>query len=323
MRLPAKSIAVAALCGATLRPSPARAGEPADVDLRWSAPAAPPACPDQAHVRAAVERLAGRPLRSPGGARVPVSIEVAPSERGWEVRITIEHPGDAAPRERRIHGPTCPEVADAAAVVVAVALAEGAAPPPPRVRVPIVVEPPADRPAEPPLPDGPALHPGLRLFGGADFASLPAPTFGVEVAAVLVFGANRLEARGALWLPETAETQAMASAQISLDAAGARYCRTFLQSAIELGGCAGVEVGALRGISNGVRHPASGASPWVAPGLGLLGEWAFAPHLSLALGLDGLVPVVRKSFEVAGLGQLYRPPPVTARALFGLETRFR
>ena len=280
-------------------------------------------------MRAAVARLAGRPLRSPGGPRVPVSIEVAPSEGAWAVRITLEHPGEAAPHERRIRGATCAEVADAAAVVVAVALAEGVAPRPPApaaAPTAIVVTPPAADSAEAaPLHDAPALHPGLRVSGGADFASLPAPTFGVETAAVLVFGANRVEARGSLWLPEAAPAAAgvMASARIPLYAAGARYCRALLEGAIDIGGCAGVEVGALRGSSDGVTHPATGTSPWVAPGLGVLGEWVFAPHLALALGLEGLAPLVRESFQVTGLGELYRPPPITARALFGLETRFR
>jgi len=325
MRLPVPSLTLTAVCAVTLCPTPARAARPVDVDLRWSAPEASPEappCPEEARVRAAIERLARRPLRSPGGSPVRVAIDVTPVQGAWTVRIAIEHPGEAAPHERRIRGATCTEVADAAAVVVAVALAEGAAS---RLRpapAPGVV--PVEHPAESlPLPVGPAVRAALRVSGGADFASLPAPTFGVEPALVIVVGPDRVELGGSLWLPETAQGTAMASAQVSLAAAGARYCRAFLPGAVEIGGCVGLEAGALRGSGGGVTHPASGASPWVAPGLGVLGEWAFAAHLSLAVGLDALVPVVRDSFQVAGLGELYRPPPVTARALLGLETRFR
>ncbi len=115
----------------------------------------------------------------------------------------------------------------------------------------------------------------------------------------------------------------MAGARLSLYEGGVRYCRAFVQGAIEIGGCGGVEVGALAGSSYGVTHPRSAASPWVAPGLGALGAWAISPRLSLALGLEGLVPVVRNTFQITGLGDVFRPPPVTGRALLGLETRFR
>ncbi len=311
---------MAVLSAVTLLASPAGAEAPADVVLSWSAPAG---CPDEAYLRAAVERIAGRALRSPGGPRIPVRIEAMPSEGGaWTVRIAIEPLGAAAPRERRLDGPTCAEVADAAAVVVAVAIAQAPAPTPP-APVPVVVEPGPDHAAQP--APAPELRPGLRVFGGMDFASLPAPSFGVEVAAVLVSGADRVEVRGSGWLPEQAmaASPAMAGAHVSLVAAGARYCRALVQHTIDLGACAGVEAGALLGNSFGVTHPASGAAPWVAPDLGVLGLWNLTRRFSLALELDGLVPLVRESFQIGGVGAIYRPPPVTGRALLGLELHFR
>jgi hypothetical protein len=342
----------AALCAVALLASPARAEDRPDVDLRWTVSAADPsaaACPEEAHVRAAVERLTGRPLRSPGGARVPVRVDAAPGEGGaWAVRIAIDQPGNAAPRERRIEGPTCAEVAEAAAVVVAVALAgpgavlgapgapAAAAPAPATAPRPAPLPSPPARPAPPaaePAPDhdaalpaqAPSVHPGLRIAAGADFVSLPAPTFGAEAAFAIAFGENRVEILGSAWVPRSADAAgvAMASARISLLTAGARYCRTFLGGAIDLAGCAGLEAGALLGSSEGVTHPGSGSSPWVAPGLGLVGGWAFARRFRLVLELSGLVPVVRDSFQVGGLGELYRPPVLTARTLLGVEAALR
>jgi hypothetical protein len=323
---PAATPIAATFSTAVLLSTAARAAEPADVTLRWTAPAS---CPDEAHVRAAVEAVAGHPLHAPGAPRVTVAIEAAPSGEGaWAVRIAVAHPGDAAPRERRIEGASCAEVADAAAVAVALALAAEAAPPePPRrppVLVPAVATPPADDPHElPPEPEAPPLHPGLRVLAGADFASLPGPAFGVEVAGLLGFGANRVELRGAAWLPKTAEATAMADARIALYVAGVRYCRFVLQGTVDIGGCAGIEAGALVGSSQGVTHPGSGTSPWLAPELGALGAWEFSRYVALSLGLSGLVPVVREHFEIAGLGDVYQPPPLTFRALVGLEVRFR
>jgi len=165
------------------------------------------------------------------------------------------------------------------------------------------------------------LGPSLRVFGGADFASLPAPAFGGEIAAVLRFGDHRVDLQASGFLPKEAPSpaNAMAGAHLSLVAAGARYCHAFLQRVIELEGCAGFEAGALLGQSYGVTRPDSGAAPWLAPELRALGLWGIGRRLSLALALDGLVPVVRDTFQVAGLGALYRPPPVTGRLLLGLQ----
>jgi hypothetical protein len=78
----------------------------------------------------------------------------------------------------------------------------------------------------------------------------------------------------------------------------------------------------LIGTSYGVTHPATGASPWFAPSLGLLALFHVTEWLSLALRLEGLVPVLRESFQVEGIGPLFRPPPVAGRALLGPELRF-
>jgi hypothetical protein len=149
-------------------------------------------------------------------------------------------------------------------------------------------------------------------------------TPGAEIAGMLVFGTNRVEFRGSGWLPEAAASaaRAMVGARLSLVAAGARYCRAFFQRAIEIWGCPGVEAGALLGMSYGVTHPASGAAPWVAPGAGAVGLWSVSPRVSVALALEGLIPLIRESFQIAGVGELYRPPSLTGRAQIGLEFRF-
>ncbi len=345
---------VAALAAAALIASPARAGDVADIDLRWHAPAG---CPDEGHVRAAVERLVGRPLASPGGPWVPVRVEAGPSEGGrWAVRIAIGLPGATAPHQRRIEGRSCDEVADAAAVAIALTIAPApshpapAALPPPAPAAlppPAPVEPPPPAPVEPPPPAPVApppsattpvepspdhvvapppppsakVLPALRLFGGADFASLPAPAFGGELAAVLRIGDHRVDLHASGFFPEqvTSPTNAMAGAHISLFAAGARYCYALLQRTIELDGCAGLEAGALFGQSFGITRPDSGAAPWLAPKIGAQGLASLGGRLSLAFALDGLAPVVRDTFQIDGLGAVYRPSPVTGRALLGLQ----
>jgi hypothetical protein len=182
--------------------------------------------------------------------------------------------------------------------------------------------PPVEKPAAV-VEAGPRVHPAVRASAGADFASLPALAPGADFALLVLFGANRVEIRGSAWVPQPATATSMpgAGGQISLLAAGLRYCRAFVQRTLELGGCGGLEAGALLARGYGVTMPVSGGGPWVAPGLGLLGLWNISPSFSLALALDGLVPVLRERFVLAGLGEIYRPPPVTGRALLGLEAR--
>jgi hypothetical protein len=255
---------------------------------------------------------------------VQVAVDVASSAAGaWTVRIAITNPGDAVSRERSIEGATCAEVTDAAAVAIAMAIAAPRPSTVPVAEVPPPLEPPRDVP-EAPRVRRRAMHGGVRVLAGADFASLPAPTFGAEIAGSWLFGANRLEALGSAWLPVQAAstTRATAGAHLSLFTGGARYCRMFLERKLDVGACGGLEAGAIRGMSYGVTRPGSGVGAWVAPSVGLLGQWAFSGPLSLELRLDGLVPLLRESFQIAAVGEIYRPPPVSGRALLGVEAHF-
>lgn len=169
------------------------------------------------------------------------------------------------------------------------------------------------------------LRPGLRASGGADFVSLPAVAPGAEVALVLLFGANRVEAHGSAWIPQRAPSAAVpgAGAEVSLLTAGARYCRSFVQRTFGLLGCSGLEAGALLGRATGTPLPASGGAPFLAPSLGARGAWNVSPSFSFTLALDGLVPVLRAPLSLDGVGVVHRAPPATARALLGVEALFR
>lgn len=165
----------------------------------------------------------------------------------------------------------------------------------------------------------------MRVLAGVDFASLPSPSPGVEIAALLSFGDNRVELRGAAWAPEstTLSFRPGVGASLSLFVGGARYCRTFFNVVFELAGCAGLEAGALRGTGFGVKMPVSATSPWIAPGLGLLGLWSISSRLAISFGAEALVPATRASFTIGGLGEIYRPPSFTGRGLLGIQATFR
>jgi hypothetical protein len=331
----AVSIATPLLCAVALLTPRAWAG--GGVTLTWAAPAG---CPTEAEARAAMERLIGRPLRGESGKQAEVRIAIASAgERAWKARVTIAGSDDAAPQERLIDGETCAAAADAAIVAAALAIEPPAPPPPAPAPPPPAPAPPPpapkpQAPAEPPEPpaDRPAgqtsrllLRPGMRVLAGVDFGSLPAPSPGVEIAALLSFGDNRVELRGAAWMSQetTLSFRPATGATFSLFVGGARYCRTFFRVVLELAGCAGLEAGALRGKGFGVMLPGAATSPWIAPGLGLLGLWSISSRFAISFGAEGLVPAARPSFTLGGLGEIYRPPAFTGRGLLGLQVTFR
>jgi hypothetical protein len=306
MRLAPSSFACASLAAIALSATSASAGAP-DVALRWVAPSA---CPAEAEVRAAVERLVGQPLGGGQGAKIQVRIVAAPArEAPWAATISVTRPGEGEARERRIEASTCAELADAAAVAVALSLEPPAAPPPP------------PRPGKPPAAPI-RLRPGLRIAMGLEIAALPRPAPGLSVAGLLLFGKSRVEIAGAAWLPQRTDAQGGAGARLTLIAATARYCRAFVERALSFSGCATFEAGAIGGSGFGLARSASGFAPWVAPGLGVMGGYALSRRLAITLALDGVVPVTRAAFSLEGVGVVHRTPPLSGRALLGLEARW-
>jgi hypothetical protein len=174
-------------------------------------------------------------------------------------------------------------------------------------------------------PAPPRLHPTFHASGAVDLTSLPSPSPGAEVALGLIAGANRIELRGAAWVAQPAAAPSLpgAGGQISLLDAGLRYCRTFVPRVVEVAGCGGFSAGAVLGRGYGVPQPVTAASPWAAPSLGVLGMWRASPGFAFGAMVEGLVPVVRTTFVLSGAGAIFRPAPVTGRALLGIEAWFR
>jgi hypothetical protein len=337
------------LCTAAFA-APASAG----VELVWSAP---PGCPREAAVRAEVERLVGRGARAGAEAPVHAAALVTYDQRRWRATIAITG-ADASPRQREIEGETCAQVADAAAVIVALAIdpAAGsslAAPPkpvasppspplsPPPASPPLLVpQPPVQLtplgPSAPlsPVPPSPApqsrpmskrLALGIKAVGGVDIQSLSKPWLGVGLGGILGFSQNRIEIAMFGWLPEVVNMprKPYVGAQISLFVGSARYCRTIVSGTLGLAGCGGMELGSIHAASFGVSSRSAGSAFWLAPGLGLVGLLSSSRHLALSFELAGVAPSFRRSFWITGLGEVYRPPELTVRAVMGAEVYFQ
>jgi len=137
--------------------SPARAGHAFTY-------AAPQECPGGAGFVAAVSERGPRLEPTPGAADA-LDVTIERSEAGYEGLLKVRR-GEGAWTERRVHGATCPEVADALAVVTAIMLREAAAaplPPAPPPSTPSAPPPSASPPPE--LPKPPPAKPRLRATG--------------------------------------------------------------------------------------------------------------------------------------------------------------
>ncbi|MCY0992098.1 hypothetical protein OV203_33475 [Nannocystis sp. ILAH1] len=213
---------------------PARSGRDA-IDVRWHAP---PTCPDEASVRAAIERYVRRPLSEIRDRRLSIIATAHPAESHWSLTIyTVTAEGTQERSIRYAHG--CSPLADAAAVLIAMTIdpqvlgrldaaalelvtsGPDAAPPaeqpisapkPP----PAPPEPPAERPPDPPVaapvapaqPSAPSAPPprrrltpraAVRLAGSLGWGDLPSVGGGLGLALALRLGRFQTELAAGGW----------------------------------------------------------------------------------------------------------------------------
>jgi hypothetical protein len=305
-------------------PGTARAAAPSDATIQWSAP---PECPGEPAVHAAIERLIARPFGRSGEA-VRVDGEVTRDPRGrYQLRLAIT-PRAGLPKERRLDGETCAQVTDAAAVVIALAVD---AQPPPEPALPAIETAPRPQQAKPAASMVRAASPAsirpaweIAALGGVDFASLPGPAAGVGIDAAIELGAHRAELRAMAWLPRraTLADRSSVGGDFSLYAAGLRYCRWLVRRSFDIAPCGGLEAGALVASGVGVASPASGVGRWLAPQIGLLGMVRPTSRFAVSLAVDGLALVFRDWFAISSAGGVYRPPAATLRAVLAAHLRF-
>jgi hypothetical protein len=285
-----------------------------------------------------------------------VAARVVELETGrYQLDLEMREGSDAG--ARRIEAATCPELAQAAALVLALTIdpellerthagaitespataAPGAsasatplpAPPPPRSRRSRgVIEPggmetrESERPEARRSPRIFRFGPGLRLVG--DAGSGPGIGAGGELGVHADWRALRLEFDG-VWLPARRASSAVDSSvggSIRLLALGARVCGLAVRETMAGGLCAAMEFGRLHAEAFGADANRSGEVSWISPGLGLFGRLKLAPEFGLLARLEGLVPLDRSEFIVENVGEVHRPSPLVGRLAVGVDIDF-
>ncbi len=295
------------------------------VTLRWSAP---DTCPAAVALRADLEQLAGRALAWDGPEPLVVDAQVTREEEArWTLRLALT-PRGRPTSVRNIEGRTCEELARATVSIVALTLEPLASEPPPPPAAPPAPPPPRPLPkaeratplAAPRDEAGVALGPLLSF--GIDVAALPSVAAAVGIGAFVSHDDDRLELRGLALLPRDGALDAASGGTFSLFAGALRYCRRLVGEGvgedIELGACGGFEGGALNGEGYGFDRNVAQTGLWLAPSLGGRVLLPFGRKVAASLDVEGLAPLVRDRYRLAGADVVHRPAPLDARFLLAL-----
>lgn len=322
-----------ALYGRAARAQPLP-NEPA---FTWSGPAE---CPAQQDVRRAIEDALGHPLDAAdaGPARVRLRATVTRAEPD-SFLLVLETTGADGTGRRELAGPSCPELADAAAVIAALAFESGASQPattpsrdalgaaPPRASAP----PPP--PAPPPLPaesltpspaplidrEGPP-HPELRLSAAADTGTLPHPAAGVGVGASFGSGWLRVDAAATLFFDRRATLgqSPTAGADLRLVEASVGACHALpIVAHWTTRLCATLHAGLLHADAFGAPGAHAADSPWAAASADGALWWSSAGPVSFFVAVGALVPLTRPHFVLGDGREVHRPEAASARLSLG------
>jgi hypothetical protein len=308
----------------------ARADEGDGFIFSWRSPEG---CPAASAVEVEIDNLLG----GPAAARARDSLRVrATVERGVQWFVTLETESKSASGHRTIEAATCLGLANATALIVAlmidpdaVAARSGQVP---------VVAPPMAPPAPPavipaPAPKKPSASSvrSTSVLAGAAASGnagvLPSPDVGASLSVGVLGPRWRVEARAAYGLrwvhSDTLATPPGAFGRFSFLAGTLAGCWTFTQPRFEVGPCASVELGAVRGQGVGATQTTTQASPWFGLGAGVFtaikaNAWLFFP-----LHVDAVVPLWRPHYVFQNVPTpIFQSWFVGLRLTAGVELRF-
>ena len=281
----------------------------AEVRLDWQAAEG---CPDAATVKSAMNHwlvTTGAPLTA---AEVQIAAEVERSTTGYELALELRTRAGA--RRMRMFSESCEVFSQVIAVQASLLIASDEAEPPQAAAV--VPEPaPKSVAAESWL--------ALRAQGLLVSSPLPAPTFGLSIAAAYVMLPLRVELAVGYLFGRALRYDAFPSAGGDLQSGfvSLRPCAALQLWRVELSGCAGAQAALMRGEGVGVSGARTTVRRWFAVVLGAGLHMLLTPTWSVWLGVDLLTSLTRPEFYVAELGLLHRPERLGVQSAVGIEMR--
>jgi hypothetical protein len=286
------------------------------ITLYWTAP---DECPPLEALRNEIRRVAG-PTPSPAQRPEARAVVRRGPKDTWQLELTTRV-GDLS-GERRLSAPSCLELMRAAALVLALMINPAASaeppPPPPPPPPPLIVEPPPPPPAQ-----TPPFFVGIDVAAGTGL--LPGASVGLELRLGWAEAHLQGELRASAWSSKSAASPADPSTGGTFDlsdAGGAGCVRALPSHFVTPAVCLGGLVMRLHGVGSGVSDPGRATAWWP----GAFAEANVYLHITVRHGLraaaEGIVPIGRPTFALAGVGSVWRPSAVAARGILGWEVHF-
>jgi hypothetical protein len=286
-----------------------------------------------------VERALGQPLAE--AAEVRCTVEVLRQRGELTARLAVDSAGSEPPvQQRSFSGRSCEELTDvlAVAVVLAVGAGPSAASPsaahenpdtPSPAPVPIQEENKAHDTAAASPPEAPLARSSVHAALVLDAGTLPAPGPGALLGGSLGWEQLELRLLGTYLFPRAGSLEASATgspgAELALLAGGLLGCAPRLVQTwrIELGACAGAELGWLWGSGTGVNAPKDGGGLWSAARGDVGARWGVGPRwLGIDVRVSGHVPFERHRFAITedgGSRRVHQPGAVVGRLSVGVS----
>jgi hypothetical protein len=337
---------------------PASATEP--VRFAWVRGEGAEGCAAQQPIADAVTARLGEGAIASSAGR---SIEAVVSrvERGFRVVLYVRAADGSLSGSREITSESERCASIEAASVLAIALAidpDAATRPPPAAAPPSALSvseetppslsaSPSSPPPAPPAPPAPAPAPprraavpavprapaplalatdtsgaGVTLRAGPGFGLLPSPSPAFSLAGHVALTARVEITAEALWMPEARTADKRFA--FGLTALSLGVCRTLSRARVyDLGVCGAVWGGALHAVVFDLLPEAPGDYAWAAASIAPHLRIRAAPHLHLDLGVQVIVPFVRRSFQVSGWKDpVFQEAPVTLLPFGGAGIHF-
>lgn len=284
-------------------------------------------CDDREQLARRVAAILGRSASAAGrNGELVITVRFAREGDALVAQVSASGPKPGV-RTLRDAGPSCQGLSEAVAVAIALlsddAQASSApfASPPPPATAPEAARTPALADAAPPPPEAARWQPHATLSAAAGYGLGGAGTW---------LGVARVGARDAHWvldlgvaasLPTRASFEGGA-VQTSLWFSMARGCYLLAAGrSLEVGPCAQLGVGRLRGAGDDYGEARSANLLWTAMSLGLGAEVRLGPHASLTLEGSLWLPLERHTFSVQNRGIAWESKPIAGLLGAGLALR--